>query len=249
MSIVWTRVSSFCENEKKKPTDNPWSELALESWDAHILVSSFIMWDAWNDLLQTVTWLALQYEGAAMEDGKGRSIWDTYSHTEGEFYKAVVISWECHTSTFKSQICCKYLAWMCKCDDKYRIANKSSQLSTRTNWLRVFLLPNLQGRFLGTPMETLLLTNITVLRYLHELCFMSIFSFCHKILFDRRGQRSMGPFSQVLWILHFSIYAIWRQFVNGMLMLCRRTSGWWKIWAWMHTASQLHGPASSHVCE
>ena len=50
------------------------------------------MWDAWNDLLQTVTWLALQYEGAAMEDGKGRSICDTYSHTEGDFYKDVLIS-------------------------------------------------------------------------------------------------------------------------------------------------------------
>ena len=43
------------------------------------------MWEESNGLLQTVTWLALQYEGAAMKDGKGRSIWDTYSHTEGEF--------------------------------------------------------------------------------------------------------------------------------------------------------------------
>ena len=50
------------------------------------------MWDEWNDLLQTDTWLALQYEGAPMEDGKGRSIWDTYSHTEGDIYKDILIS-------------------------------------------------------------------------------------------------------------------------------------------------------------
>ena len=83
-------------------TDNPWSKLHLESWDAHILVLSFMMWDEWSDLLQTVTWLVLQYEGAAMEDGKGRIIWDTYNHMAGDFHKDILISWECHTSTFES---------------------------------------------------------------------------------------------------------------------------------------------------
>jgi hypothetical protein len=50
------------------------------------------MWDEWNDLLQIVTWLALQYGGATMEDDKGRSIWDTNIHMAGDFYKDILIS-------------------------------------------------------------------------------------------------------------------------------------------------------------
>ena len=45
-----------------------------------------------HGLLHIVIWLALQVEGAAMKDGKGRSIWDTYSHTKGDFYKDILIS-------------------------------------------------------------------------------------------------------------------------------------------------------------
>ena len=144
-----------------------------------------------------------------------------------------------------------------KRDDKYKVVNKSSRLSIRINWLRIFLPPNLQGRFLGTPMETLLLTNTTVLRYLHELCFMSIFFF-FVIKFGLTEECK-----EVWEIFMYTIFSCAMNFTflnlrylkticEWNVYMCRRTSGWWKIWgiwAWMHTASQLHGPASSHVCE
>ena len=152
---------------------------------------------------------------------------------------------KCHTSIWPGHV---------KRDDKYKVVNKSSQLSIKINWLRIFLPPNLQGRFLGTPMETLLLTNTTVLRYLHELCFMSIFFFI-VIKFGLTEECT-----EVWEIFMYTIFPCAMNFTflnlrylkticEWNVYLCRRTSGWWKIWAWMHTASQLHGPAPSHVCE
>ena len=86
--------------------------------------------------LQTLTWLALlQYEGAAMEDGKGHSIWDTYSQTEGDFFPRIfdLLRMPYEDVWISDLLQVFGLEIKCKRHDKlYRIINKSSQLSMRT---------------------------------------------------------------------------------------------------------------------
>jgi hypothetical protein len=59
-------------------------------------------------------WLILQYEGAALEGGKGPSIWDTFSHIQGSIHTAlhIDIATPSLISGLPSRSCTLYFIYM-----------------------------------------------------------------------------------------------------------------------------------------